>query len=68
MNNGTVKSTAFSGKGPVGVNSFGISQNAFAGVDDDILAIYVIFKFSFHDIEVFQIFMQVIGNNIVLVS
>ena len=42
MNNGTVKSTAFSGKGPVGVNSFGINQNAFAGVDDDILAIYVI--------------------------
>ena len=43
MNNGTVKSTAFSGKGPVGVNSFGINQNSFAGGDDDIFDIYVIF-------------------------
>ena len=68
MNNGTVKGAAFSGKGPVGVNSFGINQNSLAGVDDDVLTIYVIFQFPFYDIEVFQILMPVIGNKIVLIS
>lgn len=68
MNNGTVKCTAFSGKGSVGVNSFGINQNALAGADDDVLTVYVIFQFPFHDVEVFQIFMPVIRNKIVLIS
>ena len=68
MNNGAVRGTALSGDGTVGMNSPGINQNSFSGMQDDTLTVYMIFQFSLCNIKVFQIFVPVIRNKIVLIS